>query len=199
MVSKKVRNYSKQSDKSVKKRLSVFAVILLLVLAGIGMYYRFEYRGIQKPVASVDKTPRPITDKGSPGVSAKVTKTPDSSTPSSGTPPPASGTTSTTPSKPFGDFVSNHGQVSPYVSATTEEASVCNTSPGVVCVISFTSGSIVKSLTPKTTDSSGAAYWPLWTPGSIGLASGDWDVTATATSGPMSASTQDPTPLRVSQ
>jgi hypothetical protein len=85
---------------------------------------------------------------------------------------------------PSGSFVSAHGTSEHPVPLSASLASVCNTTPGVSCKITFTSTTgITKSLDAETTDRGGSAYWNSWTPASIGLSAGTWQVKAVATSG----------------
>ena len=100
-------------------------------------------------------------------------------------------TVSSTPHPPSGTYVSNY-----HPSINTEEYSSCSTTPGATCTIRFknTSTGITKQLTPVVATASksaedGVAEWSSWTPASIGLSAGDWQVTATATLGGNSAST----------
>jgi hypothetical protein len=95
---------------------------------------------------------------------------------------------------PSGNFVSNHhpGENG----SPTNEESVCNTTPGAQCSISFTKGSVTKSLPVKTADSGGATFWE-WSPDSIGLSPGTWHVSATASLGAKTLSTKDATELEV--
>ncbi len=104
-------------------------------------------------------------------------------------------TSQVTPVSPFGDFVSNHtpGQHS----SPMTEASVCNTTSGATCQIFFSDGSITKSLPVQTTDLNGSTYWNNWTPASIGLTQGSWQITAVATINGQSKSTTDPINLEV--
>jgi hypothetical protein len=85
--------------------------------------------------------------------------------------------TSTELLAPSGTFVSAHKSV-PVNAALS---SVCNTSSGANCQITFTSGTTIKSLSSQLTDKGGATYWNSWTPDSIGLTSGKWQVKAVAT------------------
>jgi len=78
--------------------------------------------------------------------------------------------------QPTGNFVSAHKNVP----STTSLSSVCNTTSGATCQITFTNGSVVKSLSSQTTDSTGAAYWNSWKPSDLGLTSGSWQVQAVA-------------------
>jgi hypothetical protein len=76
--------------------------------------------------------------------------------------------------EPTGNFVSSHT-----AKTTSNEASTCNTTPGASCQITFTMGSLVKSLPAKHADAGGAVYWE-WQPQDVGLTSGSWRVKATA-------------------
>lgn len=95
---------------------------------------------------------------------------------------------------PSGDFVSSH-----HVGMSTTEVSVCNSSPGASCQIAFSMNGAVKSLPSQTTDRGGSTYWNGWTPASIGLAPGNWIITATATLNGQTQSTVDGQSLAVGQ
>lgn len=100
---------------------------------------------------------------------------------------------------PFGSFVSNHR---PSLSGTggvpSEEQSVCNTTPGAQCYITFTSGGVVKTLEAKTADSQGAVYWS-WDVKTAGFTEGSWTINATASLNGQTNSTKDSLSLVVSQ
>lgn len=180
------------------KWFSMIAVLVLLVLTAALVFWQKQ----DSKDSSTTVTPKPTTDKGS----TPVSNSSSSTAPSTEKPPTGTGSTNGTDTpappannapliKPYGSFVSNHqpGQHG----SPLEEASVCNTSPGASCTITFTKGGVTKSLTAKTADSSGAVYWQSWTPQSVGLTAGNWTVTAVATAGQQTQSTQDPTPLEV--
>ena len=96
---------------------------------------------------------------------------------------------------PTGSFVSNHtpGQNG---SPTTEQ-SVCNTTSGATCNISFTNDEgITKNLGVKTTDSNGSAYWQ-WDISGGNLSTGSWKITATATLNNQTLTSTDSMPLEV--
>lgn len=95
---------------------------------------------------------------------------------------------------PFGDFVSAH-----QVHLSSPLVSVCNTTPGAKCQITFTSGDGTKKLlSAETTDSNGSVYWNNWTPASIGLTPGTWTVQATAILSSQTKSAQDAMNIMVS-
>jgi cytoskeletal protein RodZ len=104
-------------------------------------------------------------------------------------------TSSTVLLVPFGNFVSNHkpGQNN----SPLAETSVCNTSPGASCQIVFTKGGLTKSLPAQTTDRAGSTFWNDWTPTSIGLTTGSWQVQAKATLGSQSKTATDQIPLEI--
>lgn len=81
---------------------------------------------------------------------------------------------------PSGNFVSSHSQS---LSQNSPINSVCNTTPGAMCEIFFTQGSIVKSLPTQMTDEGGATYWDGWHLQDIGITAGRWQVSAQASLG----------------
>ncbi len=98
---------------------------------------------------------------------------------------------------PYGSFVSNHGPtLSNSPSAPSSEQSVCITSPGASCTITFTMDGVIKTLDAKTADSQGAAYWN-WDIISAGFTEGSWTINATATSDGQSKTVKDPLVLQV--
>lgn len=88
---------------------------------------------------------------------------------------------------PSGNFVSNHrpDQTHP------TETSVCTTTPGANCQITFTKDGVTKSLSSKVTDRGGSAYWNDWRPSDIGLSPGVWKVQAIAELSGQTKSTDD--------
>jgi hypothetical protein len=97
--------------------------------------------------------------------------------------------------EPSGTFVSAHKNVP----SDANLSSVCNTSVGAKCSIVFTSGGVSKSLYTQTADSGGAAYWNSWTPQSIGLTPGTWQVKAVATLGSSTKTSVDSLNLEIAQ
>lgn len=100
---------------------------------------------------------------------------------------------SASPAKPSGSFVSAHK-----VKSTDALESVCSTTPGATCNISFTSGSTTKSLGAKVASSKGDMIWS-WRPVDLGLSDGIWQISATATLNGKTETVQDPLNLQVSQ
>jgi hypothetical protein len=95
--------------------------------------------------------------------------------------------------EPTGNFVSAHKNVPKSASLS----SVCNTTSGAECKIVFTNGSTSKSLDSQTTDSNGSSFWNSWSPESIGLTSGAWQVQAMATLNGQSKTSTDAMKLEI--
>lgn len=95
---------------------------------------------------------------------------------------------------PYGAFISNHrpGQDG----SPTSETSVCNTTPGATCYISFSNGTITTKLPAQKTNSSGVTYW-YWDVNKAHLGAGSWQVTAVASLGGQTKKTKDPQPLTI--
>lgn len=132
---------------------------------------------------STDKTPAQN------GSSSQNTKEPatNSSSPASSLPLYA----------PHGEFVSNHNPGKN--GSPTQETSVCNTTPGASCYITFTNGSISTKLPTKTADSSGTVYWYWDVKDDAHLSNGSWTIKAVATNGTDTKTTTDDIPLRIGQ
>ena len=96
--------------------------------------------------------------------------------------------------QPEGNFVSSHR----LTSRSDIVESVCTTTPGATCEITFKQGNDTKSLGKKTTNQSGAASW-VWTPASVGLYAGSWEITAIATLGGNQNTAKDPLNLEMAQ
>jgi hypothetical protein len=104
--------------------------------------------------------------------------------------------TSETPSSapliaPNGNFVNRHDP-----SGNEQMESICNTTPGATCQITFIKGSATKSLPAQTADRGGATYWA-WKIKDTGLTPGIWKITVTATQGSEKKAVTDTTDLEV--
>lgn len=87
---------------------------------------------------------------------------------------------------PSGNFVSSHS----ISLETANEESVCLTSPGASCSITFTKNGITKTLPAQTTDNTGATVWH-WNAKDSGLTEGNWHIAATATLGDQKKTVND--------
>jgi hypothetical protein len=112
----------------------------------------------------------------------------------------SSGSTSSVLITPSGNFVSNHN---PDISGNpypNQETSVCNTTPSATCTITFTMGSVTRSLSPQVVGNTGSVSWN-WTvtqdnDGS-GFSVGDWQITSVATLNGQSKSASDSMVMKV--
>lgn len=99
---------------------------------------------------------------------------------------------------PTGGFVSDHH---PNLSGSPDPnslTSVCTTTPGATCQISFSQNGTIRSLPDETTDRGGSAYWN-WTLQGLGLTTGSWQIRAVATLNGHTATTIDPMDLEISK
>lgn len=81
--------------------------------------------------------------------------------------------------EPTGTFLSSH-RLSQTGSGVPDRArSVCNTTAGATCTITFTRDGVTRQLPPRTTDALGTAEWD-WSVSELGLQVGHWDVQVTA-------------------
>lgn len=112
------------------------------------------------------------TTNGSPPLTQKTTA------------PPVSGSNLIAPS---GSFVSNH---SPSLSNSPGMESVCVTTPGAACTITFTKDGIIKTLESRVADTNGTVVWA-WNIAKAGFDTGGWNIAATATLDGQAKSTND--------
>ena len=99
---------------------------------------------------------------------------------------------------PTGDFVSNHNPNLSGKPAPNTMTSVCTTTPGAQCQITFSKDGVVKSLPSQTTDRGGSTYW-YWKLQDIGITAGSWKIMATASLDGKAVSATDALPLTVNQ
>lgn len=74
--------------------------------------------------------------------------------------------------------------------------SICNSTAGAACQITFTKDGVTKSLDTAQTDNGGSVYWT-WKLQDLGLTPGAWHIQATATLNGKSARADDPLTLDV--
>jgi cytoskeletal protein RodZ len=174
--------------------IMVLCGLAVLVIIGVRLY--MLHRAVTPP-----KTIPPVSasqsTKGDTQPSLITSPTPSSTQSADGTPQSNKDNTAqgATLIQPTGNFVSNHKNVP----ASTSLSSVCNTTAGATCQIVFSSGSMTYSLPIQTADLGGTAYWSSWTPASIGLSPGTWQITAVATLAGNTKSSPDALGLEVIQ
>lgn len=187
------------------KRFIIYAtlcVVLLATLAGLRFTHHFPFSN-SSTESSQSVTSANSETKGESGTTPETAK-PNSSTSTSS---PASsdqpGDQKATPSAsatlvaPHGDFVSNHHPNLSGSPAPNILSSVCSTTAGASCTITFTKDGTTKSLTAQTTDRGGSTYWS-WKLSDVGLTAGSWQVTARASLNNQTLSTTDSMTLEVS-
>lgn len=166
-------------------------ILMLLIVAAAVVGIVFAIHGSKKTPSTIPSTtPSPNTSgtNSSPSSATGNTKSQGSTSTSNQT----STNAGPGPLAPWGTFISNHhpGQNG----SPTIEQSTCNTTPGAVCYIKFTSGDIAKALSTETANSDGTVIWD-WDVSQAGLTSGNWQVTAVATLNNQTKSTTDPMAL----
>ncbi len=188
--------YPKNRKKSGlnKKALLAICVVLvvgaLVVLEASNITHLFHHQAIVHPTASQStKGEQAIPSNAPPGTSTTATNNSaqagdDKNNGSTGS--------SATLLVPSGNFVSAH-----HITLAAPISSVCNTTPGAACTISFIKAGVTKSLTIETTDRGGSAYWN-WKAQDIGLTSGTWSITAVATLNGQTKSASDAQDMEVS-
>jgi hypothetical protein len=100
---------------------------------------------------------------------------------------------------PYGSFVSNHHpSLSGAGGVPSQEESVCTTTPGATCYMTFTQNGVVKTLKSQVADSKGSVFWD-WDVNKSGFTTGSWSITATASLNGVTKSTNDSLELVVNQ
>jgi hypothetical protein len=215
MVIMATRYQNKNTTQTPLKKPLIIGGIVLLVVAGILLITELtnatHFFHTKKAVSSVipaTTNPSHTTSTGTPASDASSAPSKDTTGNTSATDPSNQGntkqdtgtpapTTGAAPDTPYGTFVSNHTPGAGN-GAPTEESSVCLTTPGASCTITFTnSDGVVKTLPAKTADAKGAAYWDSWDVKTAGFVDGQWDITATATLNGKTAAKKDDRPLVV--
>ena len=177
-----------KSSKHSKLPYVLGAVVILVI---VGSIYAYHVHSKKKPIATVNQyTKGQASQPNSPANSSNQTVNPPTSSKTAGA--------SASLVAPTGNFVSDHHPNLSGSPAPNSMTSVCNTSPGASCQISFTNGGTTKSLPTQVTDGGGATYW-YWKLQDIGLTSGSWKISATSSMGSDSLSSTDPAALVVSQ
>ncbi len=185
-------------QKNKKKKFLLLGLLILVVIFAYGSWYYFFIRSSSAPTTITHSGQKITSDPNVPG----GTKKPGSSADSSGisiSKEPATPTQiekNITPKMPTGVFVSNHHPSLNGVPTPSTINSTCSTTPGAFCTITFTQGNSIKSLPKQQTNSSGNAEWN-WSLQQIGLTTGSWNISATASNGELVSTASDAMPLEV--
>lgn len=179
--------------------LSAAIVMIAVVTVGLFIYFRNRNKDI------IPSTNPAQVAANSIGGANDRTPTPNSSsnsqTRASNSDKNASGGSSVSNGSdlipPYGTFVSDHHpSLSGANNTPSTELSTCTTSPGASCYIKFTKEGEVKRLATQTTDGSGSTSWH-WDVSQAGLSAGTWYITAVATQGDQTKTTNDTFKLEV--
>ncbi|MGF7229599.1 MAG: hypothetical protein ACQR33_06515 [Candidatus Saccharibacteria bacterium] len=201
---------SVKRSKTRKKKIAAITVatvsaivIIILVLEFTDTTHIFHKSNptVTSHGSTADQNTKGENSLSQTGGSASTTQKGQTTAPVTGSGATTNGGGSTTTAAliaPSGNFVSNHHPNLGGSPAPNILTSVCNTTPGATCTITFTNASTgaAKSLTAQTADSGGAAYWS-WKLQDVGLGQGTWQVKATATLGNQTKSASDAMTLEV--
>lgn len=171
-----------------RKKITIL-VVLSVVFAYLVLAFAFKFWPFQKHItitATSVENSLPSNNGGSSnaenGTNSNNTSQSTDNNPKS---PTQTDATTKTLIAPSGTFVNLYN-----ASADTQMNSICNTTAGATCQIAFTKGNLTIALPVKTADGSGVASWA-WTPQQIGLTTGKWHVTAKATLGSQTKTTDN--------
>lgn len=181
----------KQKAPKYSKLPYVLGAVVILLLAGSVYVYHTHHK---KPIATVNQYTKGQVNQ--PNGSSNSSNQSDQAVNSSSDAKTRG--TSELLVAPTGNFVSNHHPNLSGSPAPNSMTSVCNTSPGASCQISFTSGGTTKSLPIQVTDAGGVTYW-YWKLQDIGLTSGTWKISATSSMNGSSQSSIDSMSLVVAE
>lgn len=183
------------------RALLIALIICIMVLAG-GAFWFFSHRPSPKQVSS--NNPVNNAHIAQEQKNGKTTNSPQQ-TDNTDVQPPATQTnkapTSSGAANETNQALESPGTYSTFASyyspnLSTRENTTCVATPGAQCTVEFTQGSITKSLTPQTTDSTGSAYF-YWSPSSAELSPGAWTIVLKATLNGASKTAQDSQTLQV--
>jgi hypothetical protein len=184
---------SKKIRKGIKIRSKKMLIMLLIGVSLLGCGFLLYINN--KPPTPTTSIPSTTQDEDIKNVEQGVSAKNANSTTSSSMSDKQGGDTTATitaVNTPTGNFVSSHRVNS---SASTIE-SICTTSLGATCEITFRKGDTILTLGKKQVNNNGTATW-IWTPASLALTSGSWEIMATATMGDKTSTAIDPLKLDV--
>jgi hypothetical protein len=200
------RHKQKGKNRQTRKRTIIASsVFVILALVVVGIVIKKDSSNTPVTASAYTKGDvgshpgTVVTSKGTSNTSNSTTGSTNNSDKTSSGGSSGSSTSSTAPLlTPTGDFVSDH---EPNLSGSPHPNtmnSVCNTTPGATCYISFTNGDTTKSLSKQQADSGGGTYWN-YSLQSVGLTQGTWTIEAIATSNGQTKTAYDAMNLTVSQ
>lgn len=164
------------------KTLLIIAGVIVVsggTLAGLELTNTTHIFHSQTSLSKNTKSPLPATTK--PTTPDQNQANNPTSQPGQTTPPPSSDQKPPTAAAPSKKLIAPNGTFVNESSGSMNEqmGSTCTTNANVYCQISFTNGTITKSLPKKLTDPTGNVVWS-WTPAQVGLTTGTWHMQMTA-------------------
>lgn len=200
-MQKTLRNTGKRRLKNIFL-LPGFVLLALVIFAGLELLgVTRVFHKNNSPVTHIIGKPDTAgggTQNSQKGEAAPATSSNSSSTPQPGDNKSNTDGTTTVLLAPSGNFVSNHHPNLGGSPAPDTMTSVCDTTPGATCTITFIKDGITKTLSAQSTDRSGSAFWNNWSLAVIGLTAGSWKVQAVAMLDGQTKTTTDPMSLEVS-
>lgn len=180
--------------------LAVSAVVVLIAIIAVleltnTTHFFHARRAVTSNIPASKSTGANPADTSKPDPQSAPDKDATSQPPTGdkSTAPPTSGTELLAPG---GSFVSSHHPSLGATANSSSEESICTTTPGAFCTITFKKDGVIKTLESLQTDSSGTAIWH-WDVKSAGFIPGTWVITATATLNGQTKSLQDLQSLEV--
>lgn len=189
---------------SLKKRLVVFACIVfvlgallaVLELSHVTHFFHKSKTYIRTPTTGGSSVG---IQKGEPQPTNTTPATGNTTEPGDNKSNTGSNITTTLLTPSADSLVSNHHPNLSGSPAPNTLSSVCTTSPGASCTITFTKDGVTKSLPAQTTDRGGSTYWNNWSLQGIGLTQGSWHIQAVATLNGQTKNISDSMNLEVAQ
>lgn len=179
--------------------IGILTLVALIVIAGtIYSLQQPDTGSSEIPAKTPETTDNQANQNGDKDFSQSAGNTSPSTTTDTGATPKSNSNTGATLIKPSGAFVSNHQPSLSGASSPSAMQSVCNTTAGASCTITFVNSAsgVTKTLAAQTTDKNGSAFWS-WDVKSAGFSEGSWKITATATLNGQSSSSEDTLALEV--
>ena len=180
------------------KLIIIAAIIIALLIIAVILQLTGLVHFVSTPAKKVNTGMSQTAGENTKGVSPQSSQGTQNGNGSSGTNSKNGSSGETVLVTPTGNFVSDHHPNLSGSPAPNTVESVCNTTPGATCQITFTNtnSGVVKSLPSKATDANGASYWN-WKLQDIGLTQGTWKIDATATLDSQSKNASDAMNLEV--
>jgi hypothetical protein len=191
-------NTTKKQTKRSNYRIWWMVLIVIAVIS-LGAFWYHKKHSNTSPIVHTNNGTITANPNVPGGTNPNPTTGSSASKDQAGNTPATAPNSGVQPATPTGQFVSNHQPNLSGSPTPNTETSTCTTTPGAECKITFTKGTVVKSLPAQNTDENGNTIWSNWNLQSVGLTAGSWQVAAVAFNGSKTASATDATTLVVAQ